>query len=212
MIKLLIADDHQLFIDGVKTVIQTEPEIEIVGQALNGEEVLSFLENNNVDVILMDINMPVLDGIETSKIILKKYQNTKVLMLTMHNTMEFINQIIKLGVAGYILKTTSREDLIYAVKKVASGKIYFSKTVTETIVRSIKKEKSLNSEPNEIFLNPREIQILKHISEEYTTAEIAKFLKLSPHTIESYRRNLLTKLNVRNTAGLVKYAINKKII
>lgn len=212
MIKLLIADDHQLFIDGVKTVIQTEPEIEIVGQALNGEEVLSFLENNNVDVILMDINMPVLDGIETSKIILKKYQNTKVLMLTMHNIMEFINQIIKLGVAGYILKTTSREDLIYAVKKVASGENYFCKEVTETLVESIKSVKNSKSIKDEIHLTKREIEIINYISQEFTTLEIAKFLGLSHHTVESQRRNLLSKLEVRNTVGIVKYAIDKKII
>ena len=212
MIKLLIADDHQLFIDGVKTVIKTEPDIEIVGQALNGKEVLSFLVNNDVDVILMDINMPVLDGIETTKIVVKKHKKSKVLMLTMHNNIEFINQIIKLGVAGYLLKTTNREDLIDAIKMVASGKTYFSQDVTETLIGSIRGVKSTKSKKDEIQLNQREIAIIKYISQEFTTSEIAVFLKLSPHTIETQRRNLLCKLNVRNSVGLVKYAINKKII
>ena len=212
MIKLLIADDHQLFIDGLKTVLNPEPDIEIVGQALNGEEVLSFLEQNDVDVLLMDINMPVLDGIQTSKIIIKKYKNAKVLILTMHDNIEFINQIIRAGVSGCLIKTTSKEDLIDAIKTVASGNTYFSKDVREAIVGSLRDDKSSKTKNNEIQLTKREIEIIKYIAQEFTTPEIARFLGLSPHTIDKQRRNLLSKLKVRNTVGLVKWAIEKEII
>ena len=212
MIKLLIADDHQLFIDGLKTVLNPEPDIEIVGQALNGEEVLSFLEQNDVDMILMDINMPVLDGIQTSKIIIKKYKNAKVLILTMHDNIEFINQIIRAGVSGCLIKTTSKEDLIDAIKTVALGNTYFSKDVREAIVGSLREDKSSEAKNNEIQLTKREIEIIEYIAQEFTTPEIARFLGLSPHTIDKQRRNLLSKLKVRNTVGLVKWAIEKEII
>ncbi|MCF8298183.1 MAG: response regulator transcription factor [Saprospiraceae bacterium] len=214
MIRVLIADDHQMFIDGLKAVLATESAIKVSGQALNGNEVIKFLKKNVVDVILMDINMPEMNGIETTKIVVKDYKYAKVLMLTMHKSMKYINQIINTGASGYILKNTGKKDLIEAIKKVASGQTYYSKEVAETIFQSyITPEKPQVESAIEIIqLTDREREILKLISREFTSTEISEALNVSHHTIETHRRNLLSKLNVRNTAGLVMYAVNNNII
>ncbi len=212
MIRVLIADDHQMFIDGLKALLASEPDISTGGQALNGNEVIKYLKNNVVDVILMDINMPELDGIETTKIVTKNYKYVKVLMLTMHKGMEYINQIINTGASGYILKNTGKRELIEAIKTVASGNPYYSKEVTETIIGSFKTVKEPELKKDEIQLTSREREILKLIAQEFTTPEISEALNISQHTTDTHRRNLLSKLNARNTAGLVLYAVNNNII
>ena len=212
MIRVLIADDHQMFIDGVKALLANETDIKTKGQALNGKEVLKYLKNNIVDIVLMDINMPILDGIEATKIISKEFPYVKVLILTMHNNIEYVNRIINAGALGYILKNTGKKELIEAIVKVYNGEKFYSREVTATMVESFNSHTKPEPKKENIKLSRREFEILKLISQEQTTIEIAKELNISQHTIDTHRRNLLNKLNVRNTAGLIKYALSNNII
>jgi two-component system, NarL family, nitrate/nitrite response regulator NarL len=211
-IKIMIADDHQMFIDGIKALLLTNKGYLIVGEAKNGKQVLDVLGNIETDIILMDVNMPVLDGIETTKQVIKKYPKVKVLMLTMFNTRDYIEKVLKAGAHGYILKNTGKEELQEAISKLMEGESYFSKEVTEKIMQGLQRIKETQNDPMNIELTEREKDVLKWIVEELTTLEIAEKLFISHHTVETHRKNLVSKLNVKNTAGLVKYAIKNGIV
>jgi DNA-binding NarL/FixJ family response regulator len=204
MINILIADDHKMVIDGLKALLSEEDNVRVVGHALSGQQVLDFLRmNDRVDLVILDINMPDMDGIETAKHIQKNYSKTKILILTMYNKPLFIKSLVEVGVSGYILKNTGKEELLIAVNKIVTGENYFSHEVTKTIMSSFKGKSSVP----EVQLTKRECEILKLLAKALTTAEIAEHLFLSPYTIDTHRKNLLSKLNLKNTAGLVKYAI-----
>lgn len=208
MIRLLLADDHLLFLDGLGALFADEIDITITGKATNGREVLRLLKEHETDLVLLDVNMPVLDGLETTVQAKALYPDLKILILTMYNTHEFISNLVKAGADGYILKNTGKEELLKAVRQVVRGENYFSTAVTTTLVSGIR---STNKTEEEVPLSKREIEVLKLISQEFTTHEIADKLFLSAHTIDTHRKNLLSKLNVKNTAGLVRYAITKGI-
>jgi two-component system, NarL family, nitrate/nitrite response regulator NarL len=211
-IKIMIADDHQMFIDGIKALLEPNKTFSIIGEANNGFQVIEKLEKNEVDIILMDVNMPELDGIETTKQIIKNYPKIKVLMLTMFNTRDYIEKVLKAGAHGYILKNTGKEELQEAIIKVIEGESFFSKEVTEKIMQGLQRKKEAQSDPLFIELTEREKEVLKWIVEELTTQEIADKLFISHHTVETHRKNLISKLNVKNTAGLVKYALQNGIV
>lgn len=211
MTRILIADDHQIFIDGLKALLSNDKRFEVVAEANNGNDVLEQLEKKEIDVVVLDVNMPEMNGIETTKIIAKKYPHISVLMLTMYNRKEFIIELLQAGASGYVLKNCSREELTEAIISVDKGKNYFSRDVTDTVMEGLKKMKSGQSEIN-TELSKREIEILKLIVQEMTTKEIAEKLFISESTVETHRRNLISKLGVRNTAGLVRYAMENKII
>lgn len=214
MIKILLADDHKMFIEGMDSLLADQSDIDIVGHALHGNEVLEFVDNQDVDLILLDVNMPDLDGIEISKQVKSKSPETRILAVTMHNEESFLTNMIKNGASGYILKNTGKEELLLAINTVMEGKNYFSKEVTENLLHSMmpgEKRASRMHSP-EIKISRREKEVLKLICEEYTTPEIADKLCISLNTVESHRSNLLTKLNVRNLAGLVRVAINNRLI
>lgn len=211
MISVIIADDHQMFIDGIKSLLEHQENIAISGEAKNGEEVIELLEKQQADIILMDINMPELNGVDATKIIHKKFPNVKVLMLTMHNTKEYIAQMVAAGASGYILKNTGKEELIMAIEALYRGENYYSKEVTARIMESMKPKREQNF-VGEVELTDREKEVLKLIVQELTTTEIAEKLFISHHTVETHRKNLISKLNVKNTAGLVKYAFQNGIV
>lgn len=205
-IRIAIADDHQMFIDGLKMLLNGEEGLTISVTANNGKQLLEQLEAGPADVVLMDINMPGIGGLEATKIICRQYPATKVIALTMYNTKEFIKNLLNAGVHGYILKNADKTELLKAIHHVMLGENYYSQAITETIMRSMAKNKpSAYEMPAE--LSKREIDVLKLIVQEYTTQEIADKLFISHNTVESHRKNLISKLNVRNAAGLVKYAI-----
>ncbi len=206
MIRLLLADDHLLFLDGLGSLFADETDIAITGKATNGREVLRLLKEHKTDLVLLDVNMPVMDGLETTVQAKALYPDLKILILTMYNTHEFISNLVKAGADGYILKNTGKEELLKAVRQVVRGENYFSTAVTTTLVSGIR---STGTTEEEVPLSKREIEVLKLISQEFTTHEIADKLFLSAHTIDTHRKNLLSKLNVKNTAGLVRYAITK---
>ncbi len=211
MIKIIVADDHQMFIDGIKALLKNEKDIKVTGEALNGHEVLALLKKEPADIVLLDVNMPGMDGIETTKPIREKYADVKILMLTMHNKHEFIFGLANAGASGYILKNTGRKELLEAIHTVHAGKTYFSKEVTETILQNITK-KPTEQKLEAAQLTEREKDVLKLIAQEFTTQEIADQLFISTNTVETHRKNLLSKLNAKNIAGLVKFAIQTGLI
>lgn len=206
MIKILIADDHQMFIDGIKSLLSSSQQIKVVGEARNGQEVLDFVGKNKVDVVLLDMNMPLMDGMQALKYIKEKFASVKVIMLTMFDTREYIEKLLKAGADGYILKNTGKEELTLGIETVMKGQSYFSKEVTERIMEGLQGKKR-NTTNMLIELTDREKEVLKLIVKEHTTQEIGEKLFISPNTVETHRKNLISKLNVRNLAGLVKYAI-----
>ncbi len=207
MINIIIADDHQMFIDGIKSLLKTNKNMSIVGEANNGVQLLEVLAQTPADIILMDVNMPEMDGIEATKQVCQKYPNIKVLMLTMFNTRDYIEKLLRAGAHGYILKNTGKEELHEAIETLIRGESYFSKEVTERIMEGLQKKKAAESNPMMVELTEREKDVLKLIAQELTTQEIADKLYISFHTVETHRKNLISKLGVRNIAGLVKYAM-----
>lgn len=211
MITLLLVDDHKIIRDGLKALLSGEEDLEIVGECSDGEEVLEFVDKEQVDVILMDINMPKMNGIEATRIVVEAYPDVKVIALTMHNEDSYISKILKAGASGYVLKNTGREGLVNAIFKVHTEGNYFTEEVASIMMHKYMK-KNTQTKPTNILvsledLTKREIEILRMIAEEKTNNEIAKELFISPRTVDTHRRNLLQKLAVKNTAGLVKFAI-----
>jgi DNA-binding NarL/FixJ family response regulator len=212
MIRLLVADDHQVLKDGIKAMLKENDEIEIMGEAGNGLEVLEILDKHPADVVLLDINMPVLDGIETCRKIKDLHPTIKVLALTMYDEGNLIAKMVKNGAMGYILKNTGKDKLIEAIKTIHEGRTYFSARVKDALITSMVTEKNTNSSSFMPSLTRREKEIIELIVNEYTTHEIADKLFISEKTVETHRKNLLQKLNARNTAGMVRIAIEKGLV
>ena len=212
MIKIIIADDHQLFIDGIKSILKSIRNMEIIGEVNNGNLLLELLEQQQCDVILMDINMPEMNGIDATKLIKSKFPEIRILMLTMYSSRDYIEKLLRVGADGYILKNTGKEELQEAIETVYKGESFFSKEVTERIMEGLQKKKTAEKNAYVVEITEREIDVLKLIVQEFTTTEIAEKLFISTHTVETHRKNLISKLNVRNIAGLVKYAMQHGLV
>ena len=205
MTKIIIADDHNMFLEGLISLLRNVPDIVVVAKAANGKELIELLDENPADIVVLDISMPEMDGVEVTKIIRKKYPNLKILILSTHSNSQIIAKLIRLGANGYLLKNAEKDELLYAIKKINSSENYFSQEVT-----TIHKEFESNLKNNlssTTELSNREKEILILIAKQLTAAEIAEKTFISLNTVNTHKRNLLSKLNVKNTAGLVKYAI-----
>lgn len=215
MIDILLVDDHKIVRDGIKALLFTNGLINIVGECDDGNQVLEFLEKNHVDIILMDINMQDVNGIDCTKMVNDKHPTVKVIALTMHIEEGYISKILKSGAAGYILKNTGKSELIDAIKKVNGGENYFSKEVSNVMMNKYMKKSGVRKSSSSLAsvddLTKREVEILGLIAEELTNNEIGEKLFISPRTVDTHRRNLLQKLGVKNTAGLVKFALQNGI-
>lgn len=215
MIRILIADDHNMFADGIESILATESDIAVLGKCYSGSEVFEFLYKTLVDVILLDINLPDVSGIEVCKRLKKEFPTVRVLALSMFNEESYVTEILNNGALGYILKNTGKEELLAAIRAVDAGNSYFSNDVYETIMRGLMKKSQppshagRNAPPK---ISRREKEVLRLIVEERTTQEIADQLFISLKTVESHRSALLAKLNARNTAGLVKVAIEFRLM
>jgi two-component system, NarL family, nitrate/nitrite response regulator NarL len=210
MIKVLIADDHQMFVDGLKSLLEESTEISVVGEARNGREVLDLCNEKDVDIVIMDINMPVMDGIQTTKELLKKKPSIKILGLSMFNDRDYIADMLKAGALGYILKNTGKENLLDAIRTLQSGASYLGEEVSKTLLNSFIK----NGQVPQLIekLSDREKEVLEYIATGLTTQEIAEKLFISKNTVETHRKNLLYKLKARNTAELVNNAYKQRLI
>jgi DNA-binding NarL/FixJ family response regulator len=213
-IRILLVDDHKIVRDGIISLLQDESRYDIVGQAENGIEALDKIEQLAPDLVLLDINMPIMDGLECARQITIKYPEVKILTLTMLNEQEHIKNMLAAGAGGYLLKNSGKEELIAAINKVMEGETYFSEEVKNLIMMDMIKKKTasgkISGEP--IPLTPRELDVLELIIDEYTNQEIAEKLFISVRTVDAHRRNLLEKTGSRNTAGLVKFAIENNLI
>ncbi len=212
-IKIALVDDEILFRKGISFLLQREENIEIIFEASNGDELIALLDKNETkpDIIVMDLKMPVLNGVEATKIIRKSYPDIKIIALTSYDTKSFIANMIQVGAVAYLIKNTTPKDLILTINEVASKGFYYNESVLKTIQETIVSSKNSKGGLETNFLSPREVEILQLICQQKTTAEIAEHLFLSPRTIEGHRNNLLLKTESRNIAGLVVYAIQNDL-
>lgn len=206
MTKVLIADDHTIFRQGLYALLDKEDHIELVGEANDGVEVLEILDQQPVDVLLLDIEMPRMDGFDTMRVLKKQKNKPKILVLTMHASPQFIKNIFANGADGYLPKDAEKGKLLEAINTVYTTGSYHTPDTINIIMNTLKGNVPSTN------ISPREKEIIKLIADQYTTNEIAEKLFLSTHTVESHRKNILLKLGLKNTAGLVKYAIQKGLI
>jgi DNA-binding NarL/FixJ family response regulator len=211
--KILLVDDHKLIRDAIKSYMDDDNEFEIVGEAENGQEALIMLKSLPVDVAMLDISMPVMDGIACAQEIHKLYPDIKVLALSMMNDNQFIKQMLAAGALGYILKNSGEEEIKKALRKVNEGETYYSAEVAETVMQNMMKGgiKRSNKLVVDLPLTSREEEVLHLIIKELTNQEIADKLFISPRTVDAHKRNLLEKTGSKNIAGLVLYAIEKNL-
>jgi DNA-binding NarL/FixJ family response regulator len=210
MIKVVIADDHQLIIDGIKSLLVNESTIQIVGEAKNGEELLRNGLLMNPDLILMDLGMPVLDGIEASRRIKKDHPSIKILVLTTYADQKSIKEMLRIGVDGYLLKDAGKDQFIEAIHTIMNEKPYFDPRVTAVVMNSLQPQKKQSSTLTP--LTTREKEIVRLIAEGKSTHEIAAAIHLSLLTVETHRKNIYTKLGVNKIASLVRYAISEGLL
>jgi len=207
MIRVFIVDDHPVVIEGIQSLLQNEKGIEWAGHAMNAQSCLGFFVNNTADVVLMDISMPGMDGVELCAVMKDKYPGIMILGLSTFNQGLYIKKMMENGASGYILKNSSKEELIKAIQIVNEGALYFSGEVGQALQEYQKSSKIVLPE-----LTPREKEILQLIAEGYTNPQIAEKIFLSPFTVDSHRKNLLAKLKVKNAATLIKLALEHKLI
>lgn len=210
---IIIVDDHKIVRDGIRSLLSEEKSYDIIGEASNGNDALNLLTKLNPDIMLIDINMPGMNGIECTHSIMEKYPHMKILALSMHNEEPHIRAMVEAGASGYILKNSGREELVNAITTIMGGSTYFSEEVKESVMNSLIHKKAGEAGGKAtISLSERELEVLQLIVKEFTNSEIAEKLFLSPRTVDAHRRNLLEKTGSRNTAGLVRYAIEKGLL
>jgi DNA-binding NarL/FixJ family response regulator len=212
--KILLVDDHKLIRDAIRSYMDGDPEFEVIDEAGNGQEALVLLKTTPVDIVMLDISMPVMDGITCAEEIKNKYPDIKILALSMMNDNQFIKQMLAAGALGYILKNSGEEEIKKALRAVYSGESYYSSEVAETVMTSMMKGgiKRTNKLVVDLPLTSREREVLNLIIKEYTNQEIADELFISLRTVDAHKRNLLEKTGSKNIAGLVLYAIEKNLI
>lgn len=206
MINILLVDDHQIVIDGLRGLLEDDADIGALHEAQNGAETIRIASEEEIDLILLDIDLPDISGFDICKQLKSKQVCPKIIALTMHGNAGYINKMIKTGVDGYLLKNTGREELLRAIKTIMQGERYFSKEVTDALISGLHKEKKPKTSDFIQKLTRREKEILQLITEELTTDEIAAKLFISSTTVITHRKSLLRKLNAKNVAGLVKKA------
>ncbi|MFV8375766.1 response regulator [Flavobacterium sp. LB1P62] len=214
-IRIHLADDHQILIDGISTLLQTIPNYEVVGFSLNGTTIYDDVTKNKSDILVLDINMPEKDGIEVIKEFAEKGFPCKVIILSSYDDLKLIKEIMKLGASGYLTKQCAGENIVEAIEAISRGEEYFCQPVREKIFNSLTKSNpKLNK--NELntnsLLTGRELEIITLISLEYSGKEISEQLFISVNTVETHRKNIMKKLDAKNTISLVKYALKNNLI
>jgi len=211
LIRVLIADDHTIVRSGVRLLLEAEADMEVVGEALDGREALDLAESLQPDVVLMDITMPEMDGLEATREIKTSFPQIKVLVLTMHRSDEYFFEMLKAGASGYILKGAKTSELINAVRVVQQGEVFLYPTMTQKLVNGYLKLSEWDKEAGPL-LSPREKEILSLLAEGYSNKEIADLLVISPSTVHSHRSNVMDKLGLNNRRELIQYARKRGLI
>ncbi|MEP3390687.1 MAG: response regulator transcription factor [Reichenbachiella sp.] len=212
LIKILLVDDHKMIREGIKSFLEESKEYEVVLEAENGVEALEKYNPSTIDLVITDILMPEMDGIEFTGELVKKNPEVKVIALTMLNENHHIKQMLKAGVSGYLLKNCSETELFNAIKTVMSGNKFYSQEVTDIIMNDLSGDKKTKQRLSlEIPLTPRELEVLHLICKEHSNKEISDLLFIGMRTVDAHKRNLLEKTGCKNVAGLVVYALEREL-
>ncbi len=209
---LFLVDDHQIVIDGIASYLIGNNDYELIGSAKSSRELFIFLENKQPDIIILDIKLPGLQGFQISKILTDKYSDIKIVFLSSNTDKESLNEAIKSGALGYLSKDISEEEFLLALNKIKNNENYFSYGMQQQVYNSFTKNIQENTKYHLIPLSPREIEVIKLFVDGLLYKEIASRLSISPRTVETHKKNILEKLNLKNTVDLVKYAIKNGII
>ncbi|RTY65270.1 response regulator transcription factor [Flavobacterium sp. LS1P28] len=214
VIQIILVDDEILFRKGISFLLERETNIEIVFEASNGDELISYLRStkNHPDIIIMDLKMPILNGVEATKIIHKEFPEIKIIALTSYDSKSFVANMIDVGAVSYVIKNATPQELLTTVNEVALKGFYYTEYVMKIIQTNILNTRKTKSNFDSGFLSVRELEVLKLICYQKSTLEIAEQLFISPRTVEGHRNNLLLKTESRNIAGLVVYAVQNEIM
>lgn len=205
-IRLIVVDDHQIVLDGIKALLDDLEEFDCVATANNGQKALDLLGVFSVDVVLMDIDMPVMNGMEATRKIKKQYPQVKVISLTQHNERGMVKQLLSCGSDGYLLKNIAQNELAQAIKKVHNGQTIFSAEVSANLSgKAIAK----NASGIDVELTEREVEILSLVAQGFSSKQIGEQLFISSRTVDTHRTNLMNKLDIHNIAGLIRFALKK---
>ncbi len=214
-IRVLLADDHPLVLEGISSRLGTEAHLDVVGLAHNGQEALQLAERLQPDVVMMDVSMPVMSGLEATKAFQERFPAVRVLILSMHDNREYILQLIRSGASGYILKDVSSDELIKAIETVYQGGTYFSASASQSLF-SLEAAAAPSAPPpladDVQSLTPREETVLRLLAEGGSNKDIARQLDISVRTVETHRQNIKTKLNIQTAAGLTRFAIEQGLV
>ncbi len=212
-IKIAIADDYKIYRDGLKVGLSADPNLRVVYEADNGEELIKGLEVYAPDVVIMDLKMPIMDGMEATKHIRKFFPSIKVLVVTMYDDDKFIIHLMENGANGYLLKNAEPHEITKSIYSVFQNGYYFNDVVNKALLKKLVLKNNLKPSFNQnVELTERELEVLKLICQEKTAAEIAKEIFLSPRSVEGIRQRLIEKVGVKNTAGLVMFAVKNNMV
>jgi len=210
-IKIILADDHKIIREGLRALLEKEPDMEVVGEANDGIATVRLTKNLNPDIVIMDIGMPDMNGIEATRQIISETKGVKVIALSMHSDRRFVLQMLKAGASGYLLKDSAFEELALAIKTVMLGQPYLSPKITDVVIKEYIISMAKNEETVFTKITAREREVLQLIAEGKSTKQIASFLNVSVKTIETHRQQIMEKLNIHSIAELTKYAIREGI-
>jgi len=208
-IKVILVDDHQMFRDGVKSVLSDEENITIIGEVGHANDLYKLLESKKPDLIITDISMPDISGIDITKYVTENFPDINILILSMHSNEEFITKALNAGANGYLPKDTSMNELLQAINIIAKGENYFNKGISDTILKSMVNKSKVSKNDT---LTSRELEIVHQVVEGLSNKEIAEKLNISVRTVDSHKNNILHKLGLKSSVEMVKYAIKNKLV
>lgn len=213
-IRIIIADDHAVLRSGLKALLSYTPQFDVIGEAGDGMTAIKMVEEIHPDVLILDLSMPGMNGVECIKELRSRGLSCRILVLTMYDDEEYIKEVMRAGADGYVLKKSADTELIEGIIKIYSGKKYLNETISQTLINSLLKTSTNEPEGANPYklLSIREREVLRFLAKGYTNSEIAEMLSLSPKTIDTYRSRIMSKLNVRKKSELVNYAMQHKLI
>jgi DNA-binding NarL/FixJ family response regulator len=212
-IHVLLADDHNLVRAGIRSLLQNDPEIQVVAEAENGRQVRDLVKTHNPDIVLMDIAMPELNGLDATAQLVQEFPNLRIIVLSMHSTEGYVLKALRAGASGYLLKGAATPELLLAIKSVARGETYLSSAVSKYVVEAYRRSpsdrtyNSIKPDRADTDLTPRQRQVLQLIAEGHSTKEIAEKLNISVKTAKTHRAELMRRLDLHDVAGLTRYAL-----